>query len=616
MNSVKDSLRIDEVNYLKSLINRLEEKEKKLQRISDNISRLRLFIFLIGLILFFILFFSVTNITALIEAVIFFIMFGIAANKQSKVDNGIKRLRLWKKIKETHIARINLDWNNIPRIEYSSDNKFTPAEIDLNIAGEQSLHQLINTGTTLRSKSLLRQWLNNLDPSTGEIFEKQKLVKELIPLKRFRDKLILNSIISSKKEFDGQQVIKILSKTEIYKKYFRLIYTILTILAPINIVLFVLNIQGLISPFWLITTFIYIFLYYFGNKNKKGLVDEAEYLVGELGKMISVVEFLENSRFNEKSKLYKLCKPFHLYDERPSYLINKLKSTSDFLRMRGGNPFVWLLICAAFPLDFYFNIKFTSRKRLILKHIQEWIDIWNYLEALCSLANFAYLNPVYNFPEIKESNNESEILFNGKNLGHPLLKHEQKICNDFSFQENNKITIITGSNMSGKSTFLRTLGINLSLAYAGCVVNADVFNVSLLRLFTCIKVSDSVVDGISYFYAEVKRLKSLLNEIESSERIPVFFLIDEIFRGTNNIERLKGSSAFIKEIAGKNVIGAVATHDLELINLSGKITQVHNYHFKEDIKDGKMLFDYKIHEGPCPTTNALKIMSMEGLPVD
>jgi ABC-type multidrug transport system fused ATPase/permease subunit len=611
------------VNYLKSLINRLEEREKKLQSLSDKISRYRLFIFIIGLILFFILFFSASNITALIEAVISSIFFGIAANKQSKVDNGIKRLKLWKKIKETHIARINLDWDNIPRIEYSSDNQFTPAEIDLNIAGEQSLHQLINTGTTRRSKTLLRKWLNNINPSTGEIFERQKFVKELIPLKRFRDKLILNSVYSIKNEFDGEFVEKLLSKTKINNRYFRLIYITLTILAPVNIILLVLNTKGLMSPFWPITTFIYISLYTYGNKTKKGLMDESEYMMdeseylsGELEKMRSVFEFLENSRFNEKSKLYKLCIPFHIYDERPSYLIKKLKSTSGLLRIKKGNWFVWLVIAAVFPLDFYFHIKYTKQKKIISKHIHEWVGAWNYLEALCSLANFGFLNPDYNFPEIKESNDQNEILFTGKNLGHPLLTHEQKICNDFSFSHENKIAIITGSNMSGKSTFLRTLGINLSLAYAGCVVNADVFNVSLLRLFTCIKVSDSVVDGISYFYAEVKRLKSLLNEIERADSMPVFFLIDEIFRGTNNIERLKGSSAFIKKIADKNVIGAVATHDLELINLSEKILQVHNYHFKEEIKDGKMLFDYKIHEGPCPTTNALKIMQIEGLPVE
>jgi DNA mismatch repair ATPase MutS len=134
-------------------------------------------------------------------------------------------------------------------------------------------------------------------------------------------------------------------------------------------------------------------------------------------------------------------------------------------------------------------------------------------------------------------------------------------------------------------------------------------------LFTCIKVSDSVTDGISYFYAEVKRLKALLDEIEKSKP-PVMFLIDEIFRGTNNIERLKGSSAFIKKLAGTNAVGAIATHDLELVKLADKISSVKNYHFKEDIKDSKMIFDYRLNNGPCPTTNALKIMKLEGLPVD
>jgi DNA mismatch repair ATPase MutS len=169
--------------------------------------------------------------------------------------------------------------------------------------------------------------------------------------------------------------------------------------------------------------------------------------------------------------------------------------------------------------------------------------------------------------------------------------------------------------MSGKSTFVKTLGINLSLAYAGSVVNADNLKISLFRLFTCIKVSDSVTDGISYFYAEVKRLKALLDEMENSEH-PVLFLIDEIFRGTNNIERLKGSSAFIKKLAETNALGAIATHDLELVKLADKILSVKNYHFKEEIKNGKMIFDYKLNNGPCPTTNALKIMKLEGLPVE
>ncbi len=206
-------------------------------------------------------------------------------------------------------------------------------------------------------------------------------------------------------------------------------------------------------------------------------------------------------------------------------------------------------------------------------------------------------------------------MFRGKALGHPLIKKENKICNDFIFNTNGEISIVTGSNMSGKSTFIRTLGINLSLAYAGSVVSAESLNVSLFRLYTCIKVSDSVIDGISYFYAEVKRLKELLDEIETSG-FPVFFLIDEIFRGTNNVERLKGSSAFIKKLAETNAVGVLATHDLELVKLADVISKVKNYHFKEEIKNNKMFFDYILNEGPCPTTNALKIMKLEGLPIE
>jgi DNA mismatch repair ATPase MutS len=170
--------------------------------------------------------------------------------------------------------------------------------------------------------------------------------------------------------------------------------------------------------------------------------------------------------------------------------------------------------------------------------------------------------------------------------------------------------------MAGKSTFLRTLGTNLCLAYAGAPVNARRFDTSLFRVFTCIKVSDSVTDGISYFYAEVKRLKALLLASDSGHGLPLFFLIDEIFRGTNNVERHLGSRAYIRSLATRPVVGAIATHDLELVKLADEIPGIVNYHFREEVRDGRMIFDYELRTGPCPTTNALKIMQIEGLPVE
>jgi len=192
----------------------------------------------------------------------------------------------------------------------------------------------------------------------------------------------------------------------------------------------------------------------------------------------------------------------------------------------------------------------------------------------------------------------------------------QKVVNDFSIHKRGEIDIITGSNMSGKSTFLRTLGINLCLAYAGGPVNASLFQTSLFRIFTCIRINDSVTEGYSYFYAEVKRLRKLLTEVESDNNMPLFFLIDEIFKGTNNRERRIGSESYISALVGKKCIGLISTHDLELVTLEEILPDIRNYHFKEDVLDGQMVFDYKLREGPCPTTNALKIMQMEGLPID
>jgi DNA mismatch repair ATPase MutS len=207
-------------------------------------------------------------------------------------------------------------------------------------------------------------------------------------------------------------------------------------------------------------------------------------------------------------------------------------------------------------------------------------------------------------------------VFDARKLGHPLLKPEAKVCNDFNLDQQHRIVILTGSNMAGKSTFLRTVGTNLCLAYAGAPVNADSLQTSLFRVFTCINVSDSVQDGLSYFYAEVKRLKALLTATEPDDPRQVLFLIDEIFRGTNSRERGIGSRAYLLSLLQRKAVGLLATHDLELGKLADEISAVVNLHFREEVLEGRMVFDYKLRPGPCPTTNALQIMRLEGLPTE
>jgi len=310
--------------------------------------------------------------------------------------------------------------------------------------------------------------------------------------------------------------------------------------------------------------------------------------------------------------LARVCARFLDPRRRPSAEVKRVERIAAFLSLRSNGP-VWFLVNALVPWDFFFTYRLDQLKHEIADLLPQWLDAWYELEALNSLANFAWLNPLYVFPEVVSDS----AVFSAAALGHPLIHKEDKVCNDFEFDEGRRMVILTGSNMAGKSTFLRTIGLNLCLAYAGAPVNAKRLHTSLFRLFTCIKVSDSVQDGLSYFYAEVKRLKQLLTAAEKEDDSPIMFLIDEIFRGTNNRERHLGSYAFIRALSRlKNARGLIATHDLELTKLADEIPGIANFHFREEVGDGRMVFDYQLHAGPCPTTNALKIMRLEGLPVD
>jgi DNA mismatch repair ATPase MutS len=312
--------------------------------------------------------------------------------------------------------------------------------------------------------------------------------------------------------------------------------------------------------------------------------------------------------------LQDFCKLFQQSEKSPSKVLKRIAFIAGAAANSQRSQIGWLVVNAIVPWDLYFAWRLENLKSELRHTLRDWLQRWYELEALGSLANFAYLNPEAIYPEILSDPQDPE--FNADQIGHPLIHPAERVCNDFSLKNAGDVVLITGSNMSGKSTFLRTLGVNLVLTYAGAPVIANSLRTTPFRLFTCIQISDSLSDGISYFYAEVKRLKRLLTAYHEDHHYPLFFLIDEIFRGTNNRERLIGSRAVIRALTQGRGFGAIATHDLELTSLEDEITHISNYHFREHISDGKLEFDYTLRDGPCPTTNALKIMQHEGLPVD
>jgi DNA mismatch repair ATPase MutS len=205
-------------------------------------------------------------------------------------------------------------------------------------------------------------------------------------------------------------------------------------------------------------------------------------------------------------------------------------------------------------------------------------------------------------------------VFSAEEMGHPLIPAGRRISNDFSVEGHGKAIVITGSNMSGKSTFLRTCGINAVLAFAGAPVCASAFTVSHVRLHSSMRISDSLEENISSFYAELRRLRSIISAAENDPK--VFLLLDEILRGTNSDDRYMGSVALIKQITGYGSVALVATHDLRLAGLENELpVAIENYHFDVKVSGEELFFDYKLTPGVCSSFNASLLMKKMGIRV-
>jgi hypothetical protein len=545
------------------------------------------------------------------------IVFSVVTIFHTRARDSITRNSLLIEIKQIHIARINLDWDRIPVADPDQPVAGHPFASDLDITGERSLHRLLDCAVTKEGSERLKSWLLNPRPDASSMAHRQKLVRELKHHSVFRDKLQLLSAFArlrtagptrSPSRWNSKVLVDWIEQSE-PKKSILPVLIVLTILAVLNLICVWLWLIDLIPRIWPLVFLIYVAVSLLSKRKIASAWDELQGLEKALTHFKAVFSYLESRCYQNTPGLAEICAPFDEEGKKPSLEIRKLGRLAAALGVR-TNPLLSLIFNVLVPWDFYFSYKLELVKKEIAHLLPRWLDAWHELETLNSLANFAYLNPGYVFPEL------STDRFAARSLGHPLLKPEAKVCNDFELNDDQRIVILTGSNMAGKSTFLRTVGVNLALAYAGAPVNATSMQASLFRVFTCIKVSDSVQDGLSYFYAEVKRLQALLAATEVDDELPVLFLIDEIFRGTNSRERLIGSRSYIRSLSQRRTMGLIATHDLELIKLADEIKGVANYHFREEVLDSRMVFDYRLRPGPCPTTNALKIMRLEGLPVE
>ncbi len=536
----------------------------------------------------------------------FVLLFLLVAAYHNSLEQRIHRLRIWQQIKSVHLARVRLDWATIPQKSVDVPSSHLYAQ-DLDLIGPRSLFHLIDNTVSDHGRVRLSSWLLNQPPDTAAWNARQRLVKELKPRSLFRDRLVLEARLAGEHEINGRRLEAALTHSVGFP-HLETVLIVQSLLALTTILLVTGMLMDWFPGYWMFSFALYALIYFMTDQGEE-LLEHAVGLHHEMEQLSRVLQYLERHARGSRAALADVCRPLLVPGKTPSSMTKHVARVMHGISIK-AHPLVHLIFNAICPWDLFFTFRLKRFQHRIQAELPVWLDRLAEVEAASALATFAYLHPSYVWPRPG-----TRVGVMADALGHPLIPSRARITNDLDLSGLGTIHLITGSNMSGKSTFLRTIGINLCLAQAGAPVCATRFEWSWSRIGCCLRINDSLDAGLSFFYAEVKRLKALLAATEDKSAPPLLFLIDEIFKGTNNRERLIGSRAYIKALSKGNGFGLVSTHDLELTDLEKEISSLINAHFQETVADGALEFDYTLRPGPCPTTNALRIMELEGLPV-
>ncbi|WP_314204560.1 DNA mismatch repair protein [Capnocytophaga bilenii] len=521
---------------------------------------------------------------AAVMIVLFFLLIG--KHKQIAVKRRIAKAKI--AINEREIAFIEQGI-------YPADNgkDFEPAQhpyaYDLDILGEKSLYHYLNRTHTYLGRKRLAQRL--LYPDTTTILTHQEAIKALTPQLAWRQTFMAHAeqIDDSPSFYDRLQQWAAAPTTPMGKfmRVFTVISPIVFTLSAIIGYIYDYEVLKSIAKL-LLTINLSVFFFFIGKMSKEKLGFEHTYaMLYAFKECIAQVE----THFPEKNK------QASTHIAQLSRLLDDLDSVSNIL--------------VSIPLNI-FSFYHLHRYRALLQwkrtygtHIAQWLETVATTEVLCSFANFAYNNPHFVYPTF---NNQYRISF--EDVGHPLIAENERITNNITLDEAHFI-ILTGSNMSGKSTFLRTLGVNMLLAQVGLPVCAREASIHPLPLLVSMRLSDSLSDGKSYFFAEINRIEQIMTALKR-ERCMV--LLDEILRGTNSEDKQYGTIKIIERLLSLKAIGIVATHDIEVCKTADRYPeQLQNKCFESYIHEGELSFDYKLREGICQNKNATFLMEKLGI---
>ena len=477
---------------------------------------------------------------------------------------------------------------------------------DIDLFGKDSLFQYLNRTVTGFGSRILAGWLSDPYSCSNRINERQETLRELSDKLTWRQEFTAYGLNQSLEEEDIRGVLEWLQQKSVINS--TLLYRVLIYIFPsIAILLLLLLIAGILGYYY----FTFIFL--------TNLLITALFL-----KETSRIHNLVSKKHSYLESYTKLLYSFRKEEFKTEHLssikndlsgdsdsaINRIRTLSKIMRSFDSrlNMVVGFILNGLLLWDLHCINSLEGWKKKSIDLLPGLLNKIGQIDAYISLANFAFNNPQFTWPRLSDGSN----LLTGLQIGHPLLPADRRICNDFSIDHPGKIVIITGANMAGKSTFLRTIAVNYILGMTGAPVCAGSMVFKPVKLFTSMRTTDSLSHNESYFYAELKRLKTLKTKMESDKE--VLFILDEILKGTNSADKSSGSRLFMKKCIDLGGTGLIATHDTSLAECEEEFSEkIENKCFEIEIEGDKVKFDYILRDGITKRMNASLLMKEMGI---
>lgn len=481
-----------------------------------------------------------------------------------------------------------------------------PYSFDLDIFGRRSLFQSINRTCTFFGKDRLAKWLQNHLHEKTSIEKRQEMVREISEHTLFREQFRVAGLVHHGQSSDAEK-IQAWSQSPAQYLHAGWVKAFIWGVPVINSLLLITSLIGWTSFSCLGLSFgIFLVLSF-------GIIKRATYIQETYGKQLKSLNgyarliALAKAEDWKSAGMLELMERFNLNGQSPVQALQQLSKELDRLDLR-NNQFLYVLLEGSIFFQLQEIVRIERWKVRYGQHISEWLETVGELDALCSLGTFAYNHPQYTYPELTEK----PFYFLATQMGHPLMPVSQCVKNDATIPSRPFFLIITGANMAGKSTYLRTIGVNYLLACIGAPVCCERLKLHPNQLITSLRTSDSLSDNESYFFAELKRLKRIIDLLNQGQQL--FIILDEILKGTNSMDKQKGSFDLIRQFMQLKANGIIATHDLLLGSLIKQFPEeIRNYCFEADIKENELTFSYKLREGVAQNMNACFLMKKMGI---